>query len=871
MPHHCFHKCINICKSKIYSKKRKHNINECDIHDLKAKGRSVTRGFPKPRRMAISNMDIVVEKIRENIKNKSLKENKQEKRKFEYKNKFRCLFCRGKKCYYENYLNNPQRAIEGLNCDLIDDQIYIGQRPCSSLIKKFNLIKTFISKNIGLVINLQKQGEHPYCGPGEIDPISGFTYRPSMFTSEGIRVKLAGWKESNEIDAMDMLLDIIKEIVYTITIEKKAVYIHCHTGNSRSGIVVACFKMFCDKNKAEEAVEFIQYYRKELVKKKDQFKYVLKFQDYLANKREIFSLDKLDVNTFLKNQWDLELVNVRDNISYIPKIIYKCITKLLAMKFSKNRAYSNDVIYKAMNGSLEIIDDTYIQIKNLMIKLNDGYWEAIEHCDSTVILSEILFLWMDESVEACINPKRIVKIFSNNVYRNNIDSILSEKSVNIEIISNIYELCKKILRKSEFEILKFFSFFCNKLYPSSLQNPSEGTRDKQLLKKSNAVLCNSFCSLDNKIKNDFEEYNQMVEKISIYILGFNIDMLFTEGPNIFSFHRNINNNCNMSSSCDTTIYSTSVNNFLTQSHMIQRDEEREFYSLAQRTIKLIEFFRIYFSLVNNKDNIPVDDEVYQLCGGNNIIVNHIDNKTNFAYNKELKILQNKIPKDETEKQSNIEEDENPGSSLNKSYSYLSLSSREEEIENEEEEEEEEKEEEKEEEDFPQTKRKKPTLQLQFKQKANKLFNKAHLAGTFVGINLKNKNENNKETPSDISFFSKKRNTTGLGLNNKKRAPRLKDSLKNVHKNNELLYTVVPQYVGNNGILSNKDYETKKPFALPGKKKKIKLNVFAKSIMPIIITPISNNDNACKSKKDDFIINRLNHQTNILRFSPSINK
>jgi hypothetical protein len=81
--------------------------------------------------MAISNMDIVVEKIRENFKNKSLKENKQGKRKFEYKNKFRCLFCRGKKCYYENYLNNPQRAIEGLNCDLIDDQIYIGQRPCS--------------------------------------------------------------------------------------------------------------------------------------------------------------------------------------------------------------------------------------------------------------------------------------------------------------------------------------------------------------------------------------------------------------------------------------------------------------------------------------------------------------------------------------------------------------------------------------------------------------------------------------------------------------------------------------------------------------------------------------------------------------------
>ena len=894
MPPNCFIKCLHSCKSKLNKNKNKRIVNDCDIQNLKAKGRSVYKG---PHRnsnlLAIYNADPLHNKQKDKSKKTQQKTNKSQGRKFDYKDQFRCLFCGGKKCPYENYLTNPQYAIKGLNCDLIDGNIYVGQRPCGFLIKKFNLIKTFISKNIGLIVNLQKQGEHPYCGPGEIDPLSGFTYRPSMFTSEGIRVKLAGWRESNAVDAMDVLLDTVKEIVYTITIEKKAVYIHCHSGNSRSGIVVACYKMFYDKSKAEEAVELIQYYRKELVKKKTHFKYVLKFQDYLLSKREIFTLDKLDINTFLKNQWDLEIIEMKNNISYIPKIIYKCLTKLLSMKFSKSRPYSNDVIYKAMNGSLEIIDDTYVQIKNLMIRLNDGYWDAIEHCDSTVIISEILFLWMDESVKACINPKRISKIIKNDIFKCNIESVLNENIANMEIMSNIYELCKKILRKSEFEILKFFAFFCNKLYPPIQPSASQSAStnnilragSKTKLKKSNAVLGSSFCSLSNinANKDELEEYNQMVEKISIYIVGFNIDMLFNEEINISipqptthnTNHNTSNNNGNVSL-CDATIFSTSGQNILAHSHGIHHDDNgKGLYYISQNTIKLIEFFRIYFSIVNNKENIPIDDDLYRICtgAGNNIIIhNHIENTTNITNilsNRDSKAITSKSPRDNTLNQTNenpsMNEDESMANTFGRNYSYYS-SSEGEGTEQEEEEEEEEVVEPKKE---ATPKRKKMLLkQTAIKPTISDFFNQAHLTGKF---NLKNSKEQ-REIPSEINFFTKKRNTTGLGLGNIRGIGRLKGKKRTFNNNHINSTNNESDYNDNNKTAGKSSYndEMKNTFVLNANKsgRWLKTNMFGKN-SGMSGNESSNSNSKSKNKKDDFILNKLNHQTNILRFTPNI--
>ena len=140
---------------------------------------------------------------------------------YELKDTFRCLFCGGIKCPCEDYTKNPKYAIEGLNCDLINNEIYASQRPSNSLIEKFNLVKIFQQNNIGLIVNLQRPGEHPYCGPNALDPLSGYSYSPSVFTSEGIKVKLSGWKDMDVPDSLYFMLDIIKEIYDMIKIKKK--------------------------------------------------------------------------------------------------------------------------------------------------------------------------------------------------------------------------------------------------------------------------------------------------------------------------------------------------------------------------------------------------------------------------------------------------------------------------------------------------------------------------------------------------------------------------------------------------------------------------------------------------------------------------
>ena len=148
--------------------------------------------------------------------------NQTQKSLYDLKDTFRCLFCGGIRCPCEDYKTNPKYAIEGLNCDLIYNEIYASQRPSNVLIEKYNLIKKFHENNIGLIVNLQRPGEHPYCGPNALDPVSGYSYSPSIFSSEGIKVKLSGWKDMDIPDSLYFMSDIIKEIHYIIKIQKKS-------------------------------------------------------------------------------------------------------------------------------------------------------------------------------------------------------------------------------------------------------------------------------------------------------------------------------------------------------------------------------------------------------------------------------------------------------------------------------------------------------------------------------------------------------------------------------------------------------------------------------------------------------------------------
>jgi protein tyrosine phosphatase domain-containing protein 1 len=129
---------------------------------------------------------------------------------------------------------------------------------------------------IGLIINVQRPGEHPYCGKNTLDELSGFSYSPSLFSSEGIIVKLYGWKDMDVPDSFNFMLDIVKEMLFTVN-EKKKVLVHCHAGKGRTGIVIACYLMFKYNISAQEAIKKVREGRKGAIQNNEQIQFCLRF------------------------------------------------------------------------------------------------------------------------------------------------------------------------------------------------------------------------------------------------------------------------------------------------------------------------------------------------------------------------------------------------------------------------------------------------------------------------------------------------------------------------------------------------------------------------------------------------------------------
>jgi hypothetical protein len=133
------------------------------------------------------------------------------------------LFCAGSSCKSENWLNHKDPAIKGLNSDYITSNLFASQRPSNRLIIEYNIIKQFKDLEIGLVINLQREGEHPYCGDKIIEN-KGFSYDPKRFLKEGIQYRNFGWKDLSNNESMNFILNVVKEIGLFIKKEKKKVY-----------------------------------------------------------------------------------------------------------------------------------------------------------------------------------------------------------------------------------------------------------------------------------------------------------------------------------------------------------------------------------------------------------------------------------------------------------------------------------------------------------------------------------------------------------------------------------------------------------------------------------------------------------------------
>jgi hypothetical protein len=239
--------------------------------------------------------------------------------------------------------------------------------------------------------------------------------------------------------------------------------------------------------------------------------------------REIFTSSKKDIDMFIKHQVDLSWGEELTKISHVPKILYVVLEQILSLtslipneNLSKTAINLNNInnnynandqsilklqIYKCINGTSEWREEYEKQIVDLKISLNRGHWNLIKEITDINILIELCFDWLEDCVICVISSDNIEKLYTD-------DKQLSEKIKDHVKYPKNYtsEQRKKIndFLKSELRMIEYETLTCLAQFASHL-SPSEDLNEK-------------------------DEFHHMLEKIAIYLLSYNIDMIY-ENPN----------------------------------------------------------------------------------------------------------------------------------------------------------------------------------------------------------------------------------------------------------------------------------------------------------------------------------------------------
>ena len=488
---------------------------------------------------------------------------------FDIKMPYICLFCGGESCKYENPSKDIKSDIDGLIANLYFDCVYASQRPCTKLIQKNNLIEIFKEKKIKLIVNCQINGEHPYCGPNNgLEKDCGFSYSPSVFISEGIEVLFKGFQDLRNPYTFNFILDVVKRMAYIIKYKKGRVLVHCHAGNGRTGIVNVCFFMFYFNLSYHDALKEVRTLRKKGVEKPEQELYCQKFEQYIKSLKDMFPNRRKKIGDFITNQNILdynfdknkyifpsivisyyfknnkkcmknknEIYKKIIHINYIPKILFDSCEKI-AEHVIINKI-SLIVLYNILNGKNEITENEQNQINQIKTELKNYEWKTFENLKEINIISEILFMWLNNNVIYCISPKKIEKIIIEfiNLYLTEKENIISEENreENFEkgMENNIKKLFDKYvnnirheeeikimiktikihLTKVEYEIIKYLSLFLQIIYPPD-KNNEESTNY-------------------NNEKDLVSEYKRLLYKLSLFLLGYNLDK-FNSNPDFIN-------------------------------------------------------------------------------------------------------------------------------------------------------------------------------------------------------------------------------------------------------------------------------------------------------------------------------------------------
>ena len=241
------------------------------------------------------------------LRNRSTKDKKKPNDYFTLHHIFFCIDKCKKNCKYEDYKKRKiSTSIEGLNCDQIDDYLYASQRLTNQLIKKYDLIKKLKELNIGLIVNCEEEGEHPYCGTAYHDGLdkNGFAYSTEELEKNGISVLSSGWVDFLVPESFNQMVKIVKKMYYFTHSLNKKVLVHCHAGLGRTATCLACYKIFSEKLNSIDARQAVRKgARKMCLGDGLLFDFVQEFGKYLEISREnFFKNNKKDVTIFKINE-----------------------------------------------------------------------------------------------------------------------------------------------------------------------------------------------------------------------------------------------------------------------------------------------------------------------------------------------------------------------------------------------------------------------------------------------------------------------------------------------------------------------------------------------------------------------------------------
>ena len=498
---------------------------------------------------------------------------------FEMKMPYMCLFCGGEACKWEDPSLYKNSSIHGLNADLFFDCVYASQRPSTCLIKKYNLLEVFKQKKIKLIVNCQINGEHPYCGPNKaLEEDCGFSYSPTVFISEGIEVLYKGFQDLTPPDTLDFILDIVRKMSYIVKYKNGRVLVHCHAGNGRTGIVLVCFFIFYFNKSYNEAIKELRKLRSKGVEKTPQEIYCQKFEEYIKEIKNFFPNKRQKIHFFIKNQKILEYNFDRDksiipsivisyyfkdnifsnnkelfrsviDVDYLPRLIFECIEKIIEIKIFKKISLKE--LYLILNGMNKLNDSSLNEIRKIKMSLRVHNWDLFRKQDDISIISEILFIWLNECIFNCIDPLKIEKIIDqiislflpkekkqflpelkisnnsndidnnylnaiNNLFINYIDN---NKNIKLDDIKKMISIIQFELSKLEYETIKYLSLFLQIIYPTNKYN-------------SDYIDINLDKNKDGNNSQIFE-YKRFLFKFSLFLLGYNLDKI-NSTPNKFS-------------------------------------------------------------------------------------------------------------------------------------------------------------------------------------------------------------------------------------------------------------------------------------------------------------------------------------------------